>query len=547
MVSSRVVRGLWAGLCGALLIALSACGDGTQSKSASSSTGATNEIVLNRGNGVEPKSLDPALVDGIWEAQIVGDMLLGLTTEDAESKPIPGAAESWETSEDGLTWTFHLRDHSWSDGVPVSAEDFVFAWRRVLDPKTAAPYAYYLYPIKNARDVSSGKQPAAALGVEAKDAKTLVVTLDHPLPFMTEYLTHQSMFPVPRHVVEAKGAEWTRPGNFVSNGAFVLKEWIPNDRVTLTKNQRFYDAANVKIDVVNHFPTSDGDAALRRLRAGELDTQDPIPPAQIDFLRANMADALQVAPTLTISYLSINLSRKPLDDVRIREALNLAVERETLVDRIIKLGDLPAYNMIPPGVANYPGGTAMRFKALPFEQRLARAQELMRAAGYTPERPLRIRWATTTNAVTRQTIAPLQEMWRKIYVDVEIVQTDTQINYQKLEDGDFDIGTAGWIADYNDASNFFDVLRAGGGNNYGRYGNPKFDALLDQAAFERDLTKRGQLLTQAEQMMLDEYPLVFVRFQTQPAIVQPYVKGWIPSSKQINRTRWLTVEKRLPG
>ena len=204
-----------------------------------------------------------------------------------------------------------------------------------------------------------------------------------------------------------------------------------------------------------------------------------------------MADALKIAPTLTISYLSINLTRKPLDDVRIREALNLAIERETLVERIIKLGDPPAYNMVPSGTANYPGGVEMRFKAMPFEQRLARAQELMREAGYTPERPLKIGWATTTNVVTRQTVAPLQEMWRKIYVDVEIIQSDTQINYQKLEDGDFEIGTAGWIADYNDASNFLDVLRTGGGNNYGRYSNPKFDALLDQAASERDLAKRG--------------------------------------------------------
>ena len=219
MIHSGLARGFWAGLCGAVLIALAACGDGTQTKQASAS-GTTNEIVLNRGNGAEPKSLDPALIDGIWEAQISGDMILGLTTEDAESKPIAGAAESWETSEDGLTWTFHLRDHTWSDGVPVTAEDFVFAWRRILDAKTAAPYAYYLYPIKNARDVNTGKQPATALGVEARDAKTLVVTLAHPLPFMTEFLTHQSMYPVPRHVVEAKGSGWARPGNFVSNGPY---------------------------------------------------------------------------------------------------------------------------------------------------------------------------------------------------------------------------------------------------------------------------------------------------------------------------------------
>src|SRR5262245_27895599 len=376
MVSNSVARGLWAGLCGALLIALSACGDGTQTKSASSSAGIANEIVLNRGNGPEPKSLDPGLTDGIWEFNITGDMLLGLTTEDANSKPIPGAAESWESSEDGLTWTFHLRDHTWSDGTPVTAEDFVFAWRRMLDPKTAAPYAYYLYPIKNARDVNTGKQPPGALGVTARDAKTLVVTLANPVPFMAEFLTHATTYPVPRHVVEAKGKEWVQPGNFVSNGPYVLKDWVPNDHLTVVKNPRLYDAANVKVDVVNYYPTPDGAAALRRLRAGELDTQDPISPLQIDFLRTNMPDALKITPTLTIAYLSINLTRKPLDDVRIREALNLAVDRETLVDRIIKLNDLPAYNTVPPGTANYPGGVQMRFKDMPFEQRLARAQQL---------------------------------------------------------------------------------------------------------------------------------------------------------------------------
>ena len=536
----RVVRGLLATVCGAALLPLSRCGDGTQTKSTSGSPGG---IALNRGNPSEPKSLDPAKIDLIAEFNIVGDLLLGLTTEDAQGNPIAGAAESWEVSDDGRTWTFRLREHLWSDGVPVTAEDFVFGWRRILEPSMAAPYAYYLYPVKNARQVNSGAMPATALGVAAPDDKTFVVTLENPIPFMTELVTHATTFPAPRHIVEAKGEEWSRPGSYVSNGPYVLREWVPDDHITIVKNPRFYDAANVKIDVVNFYPTPDGDSALRRLRAGELDTQDPIPPLQIDFLRANMADALKIAPTLTVAYAAINLTRKPLDDIRIREALNLAVDRETLVDRILKIGDVPAYNMVPSGTANYPGGAQMRFKTLPLEQRLARAQELMRAAGYSAERPLQVRWATTTNAVTRQTVAPLQEMWRRIYVDVQIDQSDTQINYQKLEDGDFDLGSASWVADYNDPSNFLDVLRTGGGNNYSRYANPKFDAALDQAAAERGLERRGQMLAEAEQLMLDDYPAVFVRFQTQPAIVQPYVKGWVPNNKQLNRTRWLTVEK----
>jgi len=527
---------------GAAFLLLAGCGDGTQTRSAASKTGAQGSV-LNRGNGAEPKSLDPALIDGIWEGQVVGDLLLGLTTEDGAAKPIPGAAESWEPSPDGLTWTFHLRDHSWSDGMPVTADDFVFAWRRILDPKTAAPYAYYLYPVKNARDVNTGKQPVTALGVAASDDKTLVVTLEYPVPFMAEFLTHHSMAPNPRHVVEAKGTEWSKPGNYVSNGAYMLQDWIPNDHIMLVKNPKFYDAANVKIDTVNYYPTPDGDAALKRFRAGELDTQDPLPPLQIDFLRANMPETLKVVPELTVSYLSINVTHKPLDDVRIRQALNLALDRETLVEKILRLGEVPAYGLVPPGIANYPGGPAMPFKDTPFEQRVMKAQELIKAAGYGPQKPLNIKFATTTNAVTRQTIAPIQEMMRRIYVDLEVIQSDTQINYQKMQGGDFDIGIAGWIADYNDPSNFLDILRTGGGNNYGRYSSKKFDALLDKAAMERDLEKRGQILAEAEQAMLDDYPLVFIRFQTTHAIVQPYVKGWIANSKEMNHTRWLAVER----
>lgn len=541
-MARTLAKSLCLALCGAALQLTSACGDGTQPRSSARSD-ASQGIVFNRGNGAEPKSLDPALIDGIWESQIDGDLIVGLTTEDAAAKPIPGAAESWEPSPDGLTWTFHLREHVWSDGVPVTADDFVYAWRRILDPKTAASYAYYLYPVKNARDVNTGKQPLTALGVAAPDAKTLVVTLEHAVPFMAEFVTHHTMYPVPRHLVEAKGADWTKAGTFVSNGPYLLKEWLPNDHLTLTKNPKFYDAANVKIDTVNYYPTPDGDSALKRFRAGELDTQDPIPPLQIDFLRSNMPETLKIVPELTIFYASLNVTHKPLDDVRIREAMNLALDRETLTDKIIKLSEAPAYSMVPPGTANYPGGAAMRFKDMPFAERLSRAQMLMAAAGYSAAKPLHLRFATTTNAVTRQTIAPTQEMLRKIFIDLEVVQTDTQINYQKLQEGDFDVGSAGWIADYNDASNFLDVLRTGGGNNYGRYSNPKFEALLDKAAAERDLVKRGEILRDAEQMMLDDYPLILIRFATTHAMVQPFIKGWVPNNKELNRSRWLTVEK----
>lgn len=518
--------------------ACSQSGNTTPQTAASASS-----TVLNRGNSAEPKSLDPAYFDEIWEFQIVGDMLMGLTTENAKGEPTPGAAESWDVSKDGLVWTFHLRDHSWSDGVKVTAEDFVFAWRRVLDPKTPAPYASYLYLIKNAREVNAGQMPTTGLGVGAPDAKTLVVTLVNSAPYLAEYMTHHTLYPVPRHVVEAKGDAWARPGSYVSNGPYVLKDWTPNDHVTLAKNPRFYDAADVKIETVNYYPTQDADAGLRRLRAGELDTQDPIPPLQIGWLRENMADALKVEPSLAVSYVSINMTKKPFDDVRIREALNLAYDRETMVGKILKLGELPAYSFVPPGTANYPGGVAMHFRDLPLARRLARAQGLMREAGYGPARMLRAKLSTTTNAITRQTLAALQEMWKGIYVDLEIVQSDTPANYQKLQAGDFELGSAVWVADFNDASNFLEVLRTGAGNNYGRFSDKNYDAALDEAAREGDSVKRGVMLARAEQTMLDKYPLVFARFGVTTAMVQPYVKGWIANTKQINRTRWLSIER----
>jgi oligopeptide transport system substrate-binding protein len=323
----------------------------------------------------------------------------------------------------------------------------------------------------------------------------------------------------------------------------MLEEWVPDDHVTLTKNPSFYDAANVKIDTVNYYPTQDADTALKRLRAGELDTQDPIPPLQIDWLRENMAGALKAEPSLTVSYVSINVRKKPFEDIRIREALNLAYDRETMATKILKLGELPAYGMVPPGTANYPGRAALRFKDMAPSARLTRAEGLMRAAGYGPGRTLHVTFSTTTNAITKRTLAPIQEMWKKIYVDVEFVPSDTPANYQKLARGDFELGSAVWVGDFDDASNFLDVLRTGAGNNYGRYSSRAYDAALDAADKERDSTKRGVLLTQAEQIMLDDYPLVFARFGVTTALVQPYVKGWIANNKEINRTRWLSLQR----
>jgi oligopeptide transport system substrate-binding protein len=461
MIEVQTRRAFLMSACGAPLVLVAACGDPstTSTNAGAASTQAPGLMVVNRGNGAEPASLDPHHTQGTWEFNIVGEMIVGLTTEDQEAKPIPGAAEKWETSEDGKTWTFHLRDHQWSDGKPVTAQDFVYAWQRILNPKTAAQYASFLYIFKNAEAVNGGKMPVEMLAAKAIDDKTLQVELEHPAPYITELMMHQTAYPVPRHVVEAKGDAWTKPENYVGNGPYLLKEWVPNDHITLSKNPRFYDAGNVKIDSVNYYPTQDADAGLRRFRAGDLDTQDPIPPLQIDFLRANLPLALKVQPSLSVFYISINVTKPPFDDIRIREALNLAYDRETMVEKVLKLGELPAYGMVPPSTANYPGSAALRFKTMAPEERLARAQALMRAVGYGPAHMLHAKLSATTAATTKQTLAPIQEMWKKIYVDIEIIQSDTPANYQKLEQGDFELGTAAWVAATVGGSKF---RRAGG-------------------------------------------------------------------------------------
>ncbi|HEY5666703.1 MAG TPA: peptide ABC transporter substrate-binding protein, partial [Gammaproteobacteria bacterium] len=242
------------GLLGAAVL-LAACGQGNGSGAANGAGAQPGEIVFHRGNGSEPDTLDPHLAQGNWESHIIGDLILGLTTDGPNGEAIPGAAERWDVSADGLTWTFHLREHVWSDGEPVTAHDFVYAYRRILNPATASDYAWYLYQVENAAAVNAGDLPGTELGVEAADDRTFVVHLENPAPYLAEYMTHQTTFPVPTHVVEAVGAAWTRPGNYVSNGPYVLTEWVPNDHITAVRNPRFYDADNVAIDRVIYYPT----------------------------------------------------------------------------------------------------------------------------------------------------------------------------------------------------------------------------------------------------------------------------------------------------
>jgi oligopeptide transport system substrate-binding protein len=520
----------------AALVLLAAC-----SPSGNSQTVHSPDYLV-RGNGAEIKSLDPHYIDGQWEANVVGDALVGLTTDGPDGKPIPGAAIRWETSPDGKTWTFHLREHVWSDGVPVTARDFVYAWRRILEPARGAPYAYYLWLIQNAHEISDGKLQPDALGVSAPDDRTLVVHLTHPAPYMLEYLLHQAVFPVPRHVVEKFGNAWAKPRNYVANGPYIPKEWVANDHVTLVKNPKFYDADNVRIKTIVYKPSQDALAALEWIRSGGLDTQNLLASSEIGWMRRHIPRALQIHTYLGVSYITPNVRRKPFDDVRVREAIALTMNREVVTHNILRLGMPVAYSFVPPGIANYPGGAAFRFKMLSYEKRVALAQQLMRGAGYGPTNRLHTTYSTIPTPDAKRNSAVLQALLRRVYIDIDIDQTDTQIFYKKLQEGQFDIASSAWIGDFDDATTFLDLLRSDSGNNYGGYKSAKFDSLMKAADEAADLKTRGETLKQAEQTALDDYAVFPSLFQVTQDIVEPYVRGWVPNVRDFNRSRWLWID-----
>lgn len=501
--------------------------------------------LLRRGNGAEPGTLDPSLSEAETEENILADLMTGLMTDSAAAKPIPGMATQWTISGDGLTWTFTLRPAQWSDGTAVTAEDFVFAWRRLLDPKMAAPYAYFLYLIKNATQVNAGKLPLTALGVRAIDARTLEIVLEHPAPYLLEMLTHMTTYPLPRHVIAAKGNDWTKPGNFVGNGAFLLTEWMPHDHITVAKNPRFYDAANVSVEKVIFYPTDDYGAALQRFRAGDLDTQSRVPAEQIDWVHAHMPETIAPVPILAVEYIVVNHGRKPFDDIRVRTALNLAINREAITGKIRRLGETPAYHVVPPGIANYPGGGEFFFQDMPYAPRIARARDLMRQAGFGPDRRLKTSYMirATTAGSYRAVAAALQQMFALVYIDITILPNDFAVFIAATDQHDFDIAQPGWSADFDDAETFLDLFRSGSGNNWGRYSNPAYDALLDASQTDRDTQSRGRHLAAAEGILLKDQAVMPLFFWVNPGMARPYVKNWIANPMDYHRSRWVRIDE----
>ncbi len=518
---------------------------GCQSKTVQRPACPAGQVCLEYANEIEPLTLDPQTANLNSEGRILGDLMMGLVTEAPDASPEPGMATSWETSPDGLTWTFHLRDAKWSDGAPVTADDFVYSYRRILDPKTASIYAYLVTLLKNGRAVNEGKAPLSALGARAIDASTLELRLEHPAPYLPQLLMHQSFYPVPKHVVERLGETWVRPGNYVSNGAYRLTEWQLGDHVQVTKNPQFFDAAHVCVDRINYYPTGDVVSAERRVQRGELDLNTTFQSNRLGRLNRVMPGYARPALNLATYYLSFNTRDvKPLKDIRIRRALAESIDRDFITAKLQRAGQVPAYSFVPPGVANYVYGAQVRWARLSFPARQAEARGLLAQAGYGPTHPLKLEIKAANTTETLLLMEATQADWRAIGVEATIVQNEGQIAFAAYRDRDFQVGAMSWFADFNDPVTFLGLLKSDtGAQNYGDYKNPAYDALLGQADQEPDAGRRALILSRAEQIMLDDEGMSPVDFVVSRSLVNPKVAGWVDNPLNFHRARWLCVRR----
>jgi oligopeptide transport system substrate-binding protein len=489
--------------------------------------------ILRLGNGTEPATLDPALSEAVQDSNIQRDLFEGLTIIDQHNKVVPAAAESWTVSPDGLVYTFKLRaDAKWSDGSPVTAEDFAWSWRRVVDPATGSKYAFLYYPIKNGEEIANGRdKDISALGVKAVDAHTLEVTLKSPTGYFLSLIAHPRFLPVQRTNVDTLHNQFTRPGNLISNGAFKLKEWTPQSRIVLVKNPEFHGAADVKITEVDYYPIENQNEELKRYRAGELDVTNEVPSDQVDFIKQSMASEFHTAPYLGTYYIGFNMTRAPFKDApKLREAINLVIDREAIAQKIVKTGEIPAYGWVPPGLDGYQS-QSVTWRSLSMPERVARAKQLYQEAGYGPDHPLTIDCRYNTSENHKKIMIAVAAMIKQgLGAQCSLVNEEFKVFLETRKEKKItELFRDGWIGDYSDPNTFAELMQSDSGLNDAGYANPDYDKLVKEASVTVDLEQRAALLEQAERLMLQDLPMIPLYHYVKKEMVKPYVVGYAPN------------------
>ena len=453
-------------------------------------------------NGAEPETIDPALITGQPEGRLANALFEGLTAFDAAAKAMPGVAERWEISEDGRTYTFKLRqDAAWSNGSPVTAEDFVRSWRRTLAPETASEYSYQLHYLKNGRLFNEGKlKDFSKVGVRAVDAHTLQVVLENPTPFFLDLCAFATLLPVPVDSIEKLGDAWTKPGKLVGNGPYVLQEWRINDRIRLVKNPHYWDRAHVSMASIDVLPMAKANTALNFYLSGLADfmmDKGLVPPALLKDLR-NRPD-FHSAPFLGTYFLRFNATRKPFNDPKVRQAFSMVIDKHLLVDKITRAGELPASSLVPPGTAGYvpPAGLA---------RDLAMARQLMAQAGYPEGKgfPL-VNYLYSEGELNESIAVELQGMFRSaLGVGINLQRQEWKVYLRSMSSLDYDMCRSSWVGDYRDPNTFLDMFVTNGGNNRTGWSSPEYDRLIQSAASELDPQRRFELFRRAEHLLIVE-------------------------------------------
>jgi len=486
-------------------------------------------VVLQRGLPTDPESLDPHKARSTQAAEVLRDLGEGLLAYSPTGELVPAAAEHWEVSADGLNYTFRLRAEArWSNGDPVTAEHFVFGLRRLVTPATGAFYANMLAAVVNAPEIVSGKVSPEMLGVEAPDAQTLIIRLARPTPYLLSLLTHPSTFPLPPSLVEKHGDGFARPGKLLSNGAYVLKAWVPGSVLALRRNEHYWNNAQTALDGVNYHVVVQDAAELNRYRAGELHVTSTVPPDNFAELKTQFGTELHVAPYLGIYYYGFNLSRPPFkDNPELRQALSMAVDREQLAAKVTGRGEAPAFSWVPPGVASYEP-TLLSFALLSRDERETLARRLYKEAGYSEARPLRIELRYNTSDTNKKIAVAIQSMWREVLgVQTTLINEEFQVLLANMRDAEVtQVFRSSWMGDYNDAYTFLSVLQAGSAANMPRYANDEYESLLQRAANQLDAGRRRLYLEEAERVMLADHPVIPLYFYVSKHLVSPMVGGW---------------------
>lgn len=494
----------------------------------------------------EPASLDPLKAVGLPEIQVIRDLFEGLTNQDEQGKIVPGVAQSWSSS-DNKTWVFTLRNNArWSNGDPVTAQDFVYSWQRLVDPKNSSAFAWFagLSGIQNAAAITKGEMTPDKLGVVAQSKNQLKVTLDRPVPWFPALVANVALFPVPQKIIAQQGDSWTSPGKLVGNGAYQLSERVVNEKIVLTRNPHYWDDAHSVLTKVTFVPINEESSATKRYRSNDIDITESFPKNMYALLKKTLSGEVYTPDQLGTYYYAFNTQKGPTADVRVRKALSWSIDRKVIAEKVLGTGEKPAWHFTPDVTAG--------FKPLPtFMQQHdqnslnAQAKSLLAAAGYGPGKPLKLKLLYNTSESHQKIAIAVASMWKKnLGVDVTLENQEWKTYIDSRNSGNFDVIRASWVGDYNEPSTFLNLLTSGNSSNIARFSNADYDAVIAKASRETSDQVRNSDYNRAEQILAEQAPIAPIYQYTNGRLIKPWVKGYpITNPEDVAYSRELWIEK----